>query len=49
VLGAVADVVDLQTALTISAFPPLIGVIVGLRLPRPASPRRRAAEPVAVD
>ena len=49
VLGAVADAVDLKTALTISALPPLLGVVVGLRLPRPASARRRVAEPVAVD
>ncbi|MGZ4291437.1 MAG: MFS transporter [Gaiellaceae bacterium] len=49
VLGAVADVIDLKVALTISALAPLLGVVVGLRLPRPASVRRRTAEPVAVD
>ena len=49
VLGAVADVVDLKTALTISAIAPVLGVFVCLRLPRPATPKRRVIEPVAVD
>ena len=49
VLGAVADVVDLKTALTISAIAPALGVFVCLRLPRPVAPQRRAVEPVAVD
>jgi len=49
VLGAVADAIDLETALTISAVAPAIGVLVCLRLPRPASPARRVVEPVAVD
>ena len=42
VLGAVADAVDLKTALTISAVAPALGMIVCLRLPAPA-PRRPAA------
>jgi FSR family fosmidomycin resistance protein-like MFS transporter len=49
VLGAVADAVDLRVALTVSALPPLLGVVASLRLPRPASAQRRAPEPVAVD
>jgi FSR family fosmidomycin resistance protein-like MFS transporter len=35
VLGAVADAVDLKTALLVSAFAPLAGVGLSLRLPRP--------------
>ena len=46
VLGAVADAVDLKTALAISAAAPLVGVVFSLRLPRPASPRQRNVEPV---
>ena len=49
VLGAVADVVDLKTALTISAMAPALGVFVCMRLPRPATSARRVIEPVAVD
>jgi MFS transporter, FSR family, fosmidomycin resistance protein len=49
VLGAVADAVDLRVALTISALPPLAGVVLSLRLPRPAAARRQVVEPVAVD
>jgi FSR family fosmidomycin resistance protein-like MFS transporter len=49
VLGAVADAIDLKTALTISAVAPAIGVFVSLRLPRPAAAPRRVVEPVAVD
>jgi len=49
VLGAVADAIDLKTALTISAVAPVIGVFVSLRLPRPAAALRRVVEPVAVD
>jgi MFS transporter, FSR family, fosmidomycin resistance protein len=49
VLGAVADAIDLKTALTISAVAPAIGVFVSLRLPRPAAALRRVVEPVAVD
>jgi MFS transporter, FSR family, fosmidomycin resistance protein len=36
ILGAVADAVDLKTALTISALAPALGVAVCLRLPAPA-------------
>lgn len=36
VLGAVADAVDLETALTISAAAPALGVVFCLRLPAPA-------------
>ena len=49
VLGAVADAVDLRVALTASAAAPLLGVIVSLKLPRPAGAPRRSARPVAVD
>jgi FSR family fosmidomycin resistance protein-like MFS transporter len=49
VLGAIADVIDLKTALTISALAPALGVFVCLRLPRPAALPRRVVEPVAVD
>src|SRR4051794_30525108 len=48
VLGAVADAIDLKTALTVSAVAPMLGVLVCLRLPRPAVARRRV-EPIAVD
>jgi FSR family fosmidomycin resistance protein-like MFS transporter len=48
VLGAVADAIDLKTALVISALIPALGVVVCLRLPRPAL-RRRVPEPLAVD
>jgi len=46
-LGAVADAIDPKTALTICALVPWAGVIVCLRLPAPAAPRRvlRTAEP----
>ena len=49
ILGAVADAVDLRVALTISAAAPVLGVVVALRLPRPAASRTRVVEPVAVD
>lgn len=49
VLGAVADAVDLKTALTISAIPPALGVVASLRLPRPRVTRLPRPEPVAVD
>jgi FSR family fosmidomycin resistance protein-like MFS transporter len=49
VLGAVADLVDLRVALTVSAIAPLLGVVFSLRLPRPRSLPRRVREPVAVD
>ena len=53
VLGAVADAVDLKTALTICAAAPAVGVVVCLRLPAPAKRARtgaahaRALEPSA--
>jgi MFS transporter, FSR family, fosmidomycin resistance protein len=37
VLGAVADTIDLKTALTISAVAPALGVLFSLRLPAPAA------------
>jgi len=49
VLGAVADAIDLKTALTIGAVAPALGVLVSLRLPRPTSTRRPLVEPVVVD
>jgi len=48
-LGAVADAVDLKTALTVSALAPLLGVVGCLRLPRPAQATLVALEPAAVD
>jgi FSR family fosmidomycin resistance protein-like MFS transporter len=45
VLGAVADAVDLKTALTISAVAPALGVVLCLRLPAPASRTRTRIEP----
>ena len=45
VLGAVADAVDLKTALTISAVAPAVGVIFCLRLPAPARRTQILAEP----
>ena len=49
VLGAVADAVDLKTALTVAAFPPLLGVVCCLLLP--ATPRAdgRTREPAEHD
>ncbi len=44
-LGAVADTVDLQTALVISAAAPAIGVAFCLRLPAPARSARALATP----
>jgi FSR family fosmidomycin resistance protein-like MFS transporter len=44
-LGAVADAVDLQTALTISAVAPALGVVVCLLLPAPAPAPMLAVEP----
>jgi len=46
VLGAIADTIDLETALTISAVAPVLGVAFSLRLPAPAAreqPRSAAA------
>jgi len=50
VLGAVADSIDLQTALTISAAAPAIGVVFCLRLPAPAvqAPERAEARAPAL-
>jgi MFS transporter, FSR family, fosmidomycin resistance protein len=47
VLGAVADSVDLKTALTISALPPLFGIVACLRLPAPSAAGRTWTKPVA--
>ncbi len=45
VLGAVADAVDLRTALTISAAAPVLGLLVCLRLPPPAERATATLEP----
>lgn len=45
VLGAVADAVDLKTALTISAVAPALGVVFCLRLPKPAKRAQILADP----
>jgi FSR family fosmidomycin resistance protein-like MFS transporter len=45
VLGAVADAIDLQAALTISAIAPAVGVVFCLRLPAPSRPRAAVREP----
>lgn len=45
VLGAVADAVDLKTALTISAVAPVLGVVFCLRLPAPAKRAQILADP----
>jgi len=49
VLGAVADAVDLKTALTISALAPVLGLAACLRLPRPRSLAQRSLAAAAVD
>jgi len=46
-LGAVADAVDLRTALLVSAVAPAVGVVLCVLLPAPSAPRRFAADPVA--
>ncbi len=46
VLGAVADAIDLKTALTISALAPVLGVLVSVRLPSPAAAVRPVPAPV---
>lgn len=46
-LGAVADAVDLRTALISSAFAPALGVVLCLFLPAPAPDSRLAPEPAA--
>ena len=43
-LGAVADAVDLKTALTIAAVPPLLGIVLCLRLPAPMA-QKHASHP----
>ena len=45
VLGAVADAVDLQTALYVAAAAPALGCIACLMLPRPAPPVAQAPKP----
>jgi MFS transporter, FSR family, fosmidomycin resistance protein len=45
-LGAVADSVDLETALYLSALVPVLALVLGVFLPSPRAPRRMAAEPV---
>jgi FSR family fosmidomycin resistance protein-like MFS transporter len=49
VLGAVADAVDLKTALTISALAPVLGLAACLRLPHPRPLAQRALAPAAVE
>ncbi len=46
VLGAVADAVDLKTALTISAVAPALGVVFCMKLPAPAEATRAIVGPV---
>ena len=46
-LGAVADAVDLKTALTICAVAPAVGVVLCLFLPAPAPRAHLTIEPVA--
>ena len=47
VLGAVADAIDLKTALTICACAPALGVVLCMLLPAPAPRARLTVEPVA--
>jgi len=47
VLGALADAIDLETALTVSAFAPALGLVLCVLLPAPAARGRLAPEPVA--
>jgi FSR family fosmidomycin resistance protein-like MFS transporter len=47
-VGAVADAVDLRTALTLSALAPAVGVLLCLKLPAPLRPVRTSAKPVVV-
>ena len=47
ILGAVADAVDLKTALTICACAPALGVVLCFLLPAPAPQARLTIEPVA--
>jgi MFS transporter, FSR family, fosmidomycin resistance protein len=45
VFGAVADAIDLKTALAISAVAPALGVVFSLKLPAPAPPAEKRAQP----
>jgi FSR family fosmidomycin resistance protein-like MFS transporter len=45
VLGALADAIDLQTALYVSAAGPALGAVVCLFLPAPTVRRTQAVEP----
>ena len=42
VVGAVADAIDLKTALTLSALAPALGVVLCLKLPPPVRTLRPA-------
>jgi MFS transporter, FSR family, fosmidomycin resistance protein len=46
VLGAVADAIDLETALYLCAAIPALAILPGALLPSPRAPRRLAPEPV---
>jgi len=45
-LGALADTVDLRTAMYACAAVPALAIFLGLLLPSPRAPRRLAPEPV---
>jgi len=45
VAGAIADAVDLKTALTISALAPALGVVFSLKLPAPATRAQTRSKP----
>jgi FSR family fosmidomycin resistance protein-like MFS transporter len=45
-LGAVADSIDLRTAMYACAAVPALAIVLGLMLPSSRAPRRLAAEPV---
>jgi MFS transporter, FSR family, fosmidomycin resistance protein len=45
-LGSVADAIDLETALTVSAMAPVVGVVLCAFLPDPSASRHVIAEPV---
>jgi MFS transporter, FSR family, fosmidomycin resistance protein len=47
-LGAVADTINLKTALIVSAIPPLVGFFVSLKLPAPVRRPQAHVEPAAV-
>ncbi|HVC87270.1 MAG TPA: MFS transporter [Gaiellaceae bacterium] len=47
IAGAIADAVDLKTALTISALAPALGVVFCLKLPAPATRAQALATPAA--